>query len=90
LFALIDPAPVALVGIGAAAFDLIEPPLRTAIDRTAGGQHNKAISFDTEPNERPLIREGCTMRALTFVDEELFAAGLAAAESSLSQSSRIA
>jgi predicted NBD/HSP70 family sugar kinase len=90
LFALIDPAPVALVGIGAAAFDLIEPPLREAIDRTAGGQHNKAISFDTEPNERPLIREGCTMRALTFVDEELFAAGLAAAESSPSQSSRIA
>ncbi|MDH6234177.1 putative NBD/HSP70 family sugar kinase [Mesorhizobium soli] len=90
LFALIDPAPVAVVGIGAAAFDLIEPPLRVAIDRTAGGQHNKAISFDTEPNERPLIREGCTMRALTFVDEELFAAGLAAADNPVSQSSRIA
>lgn len=75
LFALIDPAPVAVVGIGAVAFDLIEPPLRTAIDKTAGGQHNKAISFDTEPNERPLIREGCIMRALTFVDQELFATG---------------
>ena len=75
LFALIDPAPVALVGIGATAFDLIEPALRAAIDKTAGGQHNKAISFDTLPNERPLIREGCTMTALTFLDREIFAPG---------------
>ena len=75
LFALIDPAPVAVVGIGAAAFDLIEPQLRAAIDRTAGGRHNKAISFDTEDDELPLIREGCTMQALAFVDREIFAAG---------------
>ena len=39
LFALIDPAPVAMVGIGALAFDLIEPSLREAIAQTAGGQH---------------------------------------------------
>lgn len=75
LFALIDPAPVAVVGIGAAAFDLIEPALRQAIAKTAGGHHSKAISFATEPNELPLIREGCTMRALTFVDQEIFAPG---------------
>jgi predicted NBD/HSP70 family sugar kinase len=75
LFALIDPAPVAVVGIGATAFDLIEPALREAIAKTAGGHHSKAISFDTEPNELPLIREGCTMRALTFVDQEIFAPG---------------
>lgn len=77
LFALIDPAPVAIVGQGASAFDLIEPPLREAIAQTAGGQHSKSISFDTEPNEVPLIREGCAMRALTFVDQELFAPGMA-------------
>lgn len=76
LFALIDPAPVAVVGIGAAAFDLIEPSLRAAIARTAGGQHSGSISFDTEPDERPLIREGCAMRALTFVDQEIFAPGI--------------
>jgi predicted NBD/HSP70 family sugar kinase len=75
LFALIDPAPVAMVGIGAAAFDLIEPPLREAIARTAGGQHSGAISFAVEPDEVPLIREGCAMRALTFIDQEIFAAG---------------
>ncbi|MDP3899393.1 MAG: ROK family protein [Mesorhizobium sp.] len=75
LFALIDPAPVAIVGHGALAFDLIEGPMRGAIARTAGGQHSGAISFDTVPDEMPLIREGCTMRALTFVDQEIFASG---------------
>ena len=75
LFALIDPAPVAIVGQGALAFDLIEPSMLEAIARTAGGQHSKAISFDTEPDEMPLIREGCAMRALAFVDQEIFAPG---------------
>jgi len=36
LFAVIDPAPVTFVGIGATAFDLIEPALREAIAQTAG------------------------------------------------------
>jgi len=76
LFALIDPAPVAMVGHGALAFDLLEGPLNEAIARTAGGQHSKAISFATEPNEGPLIKEGCAARALGFLDGEVFAAGL--------------
>src|SRR4029079_17361262 len=77
LFALIDPAPVAMVGHGALAFDLLEGPVREAIARTAGGQHSKAISFATEPNETPLIREGCAARALGFLDEQVFASGAA-------------
>lgn len=75
LFALIDPAPVSMIGVGATAFDLIEPALREAIARTAGGQHSRSITFDTEPEELPLIREGCATRALTFVDQEVFAPG---------------
>jgi predicted NBD/HSP70 family sugar kinase len=75
LFALIDPAPVAIVGIGARAFDLIEAPMRAAIAKTVGGQHQEAISFATEPDQLPLIREGGAMRALTFLDQEVFAAG---------------
>ena len=78
LFALIDPAPVAMVGHGALAFDLLEPSIRQAIALTAGGQHSKAISFDTEPNEMPLIREGCAVRALTFLDLQIFAPGIRA------------
>ena len=75
LFALIDAAPVAFVGVGASALDLIEPRIREALAMTAGGQHAQAILFDTEPNEIPLIREGCAVRALTFIDQEVFAPG---------------
>lgn len=75
MFALFDPAPLAFVGVGATAFDLMEPHVRAAIAKTAGGLHSKAISFDTEPNEVPLIREGSMMRALLHVDQEIFAAG---------------
>lgn len=75
LFALIDPAPVAMVGIGAGAFDLIEPSLRASIALTAGGQHSGAISFATYADELPLITLGCAMRALTFIDAEVLAAG---------------
>lgn len=75
LFALIDPAPVALIGQGALGFDLIEAPMREAIARTAGGQHHAIPSFETEPNEMPLIRAGCALKALTQVDREIFAGG---------------
>ena len=75
LFALIDPAPVAIIGAGAAAFDLIEGPMLASIAKTSGGQDAKAISFEVMPNEAPLIREGSALRALTFIDEEIFAPG---------------
>ena len=77
LFALIDPAPVAIVGPGVAAFDVVEPAIRAAIARTAGGQHGDAIVFETDPHEMPLIREGCAMTALTALDADHFAPGLA-------------
>ncbi len=76
LFALIDPAPLALVGNGTAAFDVIGPAMRAAIARTAGGQNGGEIAVDVEADETPLIREGCARQALTFVDQEIFAAGL--------------
>lgn len=80
LFALIDPAPIAFIGGGAAAFDLLEPHIRAAIAETAGGQHSDAISFDTVEEELPLIRQGCSMRALAYVDQEIFAGGAGAPE----------
>jgi len=79
LFALIDPAPVALVGQGATAFDLIEGPMLEALGKTAGGQHHTIPDFGLEPDELPLIREGCALQALTFLDRETFAAGSGAA-----------
>lgn len=77
LFALIDPAPVAMVGMGAAAFDLIEPSLRAAIAETAGGQHSHSITLATEADEMPFLRLGCAMRGLTAVDDEVMAPSLA-------------
>ncbi|APH74050.1 ROK family transcriptional regulator [Aquibium oceanicum] len=77
LFALIDPAPVAIVGQGALAFDLVEGPMIEALSKTAGGQHHALPTFETEPDEMPLIREGCALRALAFIDREIFAAGAA-------------
>lgn len=75
IFALIDPAPVAFVGVGAAAFDLMEPSIRDALARTMGGQ-GAEIAFDTYEDELALMRQGCAMRALTRLDTELFAGGL--------------
>ncbi|MBX3584809.1 MAG: ROK family protein [Rhizobiaceae bacterium] len=81
LFALIDPAPVAFIGAGANAFDMLEPSIRAAIAETAGGQHPGAILFDTISDELPLIRQGCAARALVYVDDKIFAAGPASPKS---------
>lgn len=77
LFALIDPTPVAIIGQGASAFDILEPVIRRSIAATAGGQHADAVVFDTEADEGPLIREGCAMTALTGLDREIFGPGAA-------------
>lgn len=76
LFALFDPAPVVIVGLGTSAFDVFEPTMRDAIARTAGGQHNAAISFELEPDEMPLIREGAARHALNAIDQDIFAPGV--------------
>lgn len=73
LFALIDPAPVAIVGPGTAAFDIIEPALREALLNTAGGQDAGPLRFELELDERPLIRAGCAHSALAYLDESVFA-----------------
>ncbi|MDN2565386.1 ROK family protein [Aquibium sp. A9E412] len=75
LFAVFDPAPVVFVGQGTAAFDLLEPVIREALGRTAGGQAAGALAFETEANELPLIRHGCAMTALTQLDRAVFALG---------------
>ncbi len=77
LFALIDPAPITIVGGGAAAFDLIEPALREAYTRTAGGIHGPPLAFSLEIDEAPLIREGCAVRGLALIDD-VFARGVPA------------
>lgn len=75
LFALIDPVPVAFVGSGATAFDLMEPAIRSAIGRTIVGEEAAAIKMHCYPSEHPLIRQGCQVTGLAHLDQQLFAAG---------------
>lgn len=77
LFALFDPFPVALVGSGALAWDLLEPGLRLAIGtgQTEGPQE---LSVHCYENEFPLIRDGALMTALMRIDSDL--SGLGAPE----------
>ncbi len=75
LFALIDPASVAVVGMGSTAFDLLETPIRDAIAGTAGDQQNEAITFSVEGDEMPLIRDGCVRHALAKADAAIVPSG---------------
>lgn len=76
LFSLIDPAPVAMIGHGTTAFDIMEPDIRAALARTAGGQNPDTITFETFADEASFIQHGSAMTALTRLDRDVFAAGL--------------
>lgn len=75
LFSLIDPAPVALIGHGTAAFDIMEPEIRRALEQTAATPSAREIEFETWPDEVPLIQQGSAMEALSSVDMDLFGPG---------------
>jgi len=76
LFSLIDPAPVAMIGHGTAAFDILEPEIRAGLEQTAAGQNARDISFEIWPDETPLIQQGCAMEALSSVDHDVFGPGI--------------
>ena len=75
LFVLIDPVPVAFIGSGSDAFDLMEPAVRRAIGRTIVGEAAASIEMECYPSEHPLIRQGCLVTGLGHLDRQLFAAG---------------
>lgn len=68
LFALFDTFPVAMVGSGAHAWDLIEPGLREAIGRDAMGVGGEEAPIFCHADEFPLIRDGAMVTALTSID----------------------
>ena len=71
LFALIDPVPVAFVGSGTAAFDIMEPDIGAAIRNSNAGTYSHFLDFDLFDSETPLIRLGSIMTALLSVDEQI-------------------
>ena len=74
LFALIDPAPVAMVGAGRRAFDLIGPACaRRSPDRRRPAQQGDLVRHRAQRNAADPRR--CAVRALTAIDEEIVAPG---------------
>ncbi|MGB3500712.1 MAG: ROK family transcriptional regulator [Mesorhizobium sp.] len=68
LFSLIDAAPVAFVGTGAHAIDLMEGAIRDSIALTAGGQHVDEVKIDRFLDEEPIMRDGAALHALSAID----------------------
>lgn len=71
MFALVDPFPVALVGHGTAAFNLMEEPIRKALHTTIAGKDAADIAIFCYPDERPLVRQGSAISALLVLDGEI-------------------
>ncbi|MEZ5870515.1 MAG: ROK family transcriptional regulator [Nitratireductor sp.] len=68
MFALFDPFPVAFAGSGAAAFDLMEDAIREALGDQAIGMATPKVEMRCYPDEFPLVRLGCAMTALVYLD----------------------
>lgn len=71
MYALVDSFPVALVGSGAVAFDLMEKPLRDALSASMAGNQADDLAIDCYTDERKLVQEGCAASALFVQDEEM-------------------
>jgi predicted NBD/HSP70 family sugar kinase len=77
VFALIDPAPVALVGFGGAGGLLLEPELRHILKDSFQDKHNEEVAIGWFPDAAPLISIGAAERGL-----ELLASRIAASSAS--------
>ena len=71
LFAIVDAFPVVLVGRGATLFELMEPAIRRSLELAPDEKRNRGLEIEWLPDERPLVREGCAMRALLALDEDV-------------------
>lgn len=73
LFSIFDPLPIALVGEGAAALDLMEDAMQDVLATTAIRNLKSDIVIRSFPNEQRLILDGCSMTSLKYLDTEYFA-----------------
>lgn len=71
LFALIDPFPVAFVGTGTKAKDLIENSIKKAIGEMPTSLQPDEISMRFYEDKNPLIRDGCAVTALMEIDRNI-------------------
>ena len=85
VFALIDPAPVALVGFGGAGEKLLEPELRVILKDAFQDDIGATLRIGWYPDAAPLISHGAAERGLDLMaarfaasSENMLAAGIAA------------
>jgi predicted NBD/HSP70 family sugar kinase len=74
LFSLMDPFPIAFVGSGTLAFELMEPAIRQAMGTGAAGVARWQVPMHCYQDEFPLIRKGALLSALTHIDNHVFGA----------------
>ncbi|WP_170937218.1 MULTISPECIES: ROK family transcriptional regulator [Rhodomicrobium] len=76
LYALTDPFPVALIGSATITRQLLEPAIRASISQSAvvrnamPSRKRPGIVLHFIPNDAPLVRQGCVMRALLALDDQ--------------------
>lgn len=71
LFALIDPFPVAFVGTGSRAKNLLESSIKKTIGEMPSSLQPDEISMRFYEDKNPLIRDGCAMTALMEIDKNI-------------------
>jgi predicted NBD/HSP70 family sugar kinase len=79
IFALVDPFPVVLIGSGTVAQDLLDPIIRSAVQQSIAvrnavalsGEDSDTLRIEYESDYSPLVREGCVVRALLMLDNEI-------------------
>ena len=73
LFSITDPLPIALVGEGAEALDLMQPAINEILASAAVRNYKGDFEFITFSDENQLILDGCSMTSLRYLDTQLFA-----------------
>ena len=73
LFSITDPIPVAFVGKGTDALDLIEPTIIDVLETASVRNFQGELVTRTFPDEKQLVLDGCRMTSLRYLDAEIFA-----------------
>jgi predicted NBD/HSP70 family sugar kinase/predicted transcriptional regulator len=71
LYALFDSFPVAFVGAGAGAHDLLEAAIIKAIGLSQPPFQPDNMPIRYYPDDRPLVQKGCTITALMEIDRSI-------------------
>lgn len=75
LFAIFDPFPALLVGTSSSVFDLMEKSLSKNLRHYGMGDSSDYICVYDGFDENDLIRNGASLQALSYIDEQIFGFG---------------